>query len=111
MKSFSVIVFALSLLLIVLTSPPPSHPGSPGDHRTASWVNPNGTRGPLSNAAEPAAPSRREYAWTNPDGVRGTERGHSGGSLAKGSSWVNPDGAAGKISPVHARADGANTTF
>ena len=113
MKRFSVIAIAVSLLLIILTSPPYSHPDSAGssNHTSAYWVNPDGTRGLMMGAGEPPASPRPQYAWINPDGNSGTDQGHSNRSSAKDYSWVNPDGAVGKISPVHAHADGADPAF
>ena len=113
MKSFSAVVIAISLFLIILTSPPPSHPDSAGsiDRTSAHWVNPDGTRGLMMGAGEPPASPRRQYTWINPDGVSGTDQGHLDRSLAKDYSWVNPDGAAGKISSAHARADRADPAF
>lgn len=113
MKNFSVVVIAISLFLIILTSPRYSHPGSSGsiDHPSAYWVNPDGSRGLMMGAGEPSASPRGQYVWVNPDGVRGTDEGHSDRSVARDSAWMNPDGTAGKTSPVHARADGPDSTF
>jgi hypothetical protein len=113
MKSFSVVVAALSLFLIVVTSPPPSHPDSAGsiDRTTAYWVNPDGSRGFMTRAGKPLASPQRQYVWINPDGVVGSDEGHHSRSLAKDYAWVNPDGTAGPIRSAHARADRADSPF
>lgn len=113
MKTLSVVAAAVSLLLIVLTSPPDSQP-SPSDsmeHAPAYWVNPDGARGLVSQTDDPPASPRSRYAWANPDGASGTEPDHPDRSPAKEYSWTNPDGVAGKAGGVHARADRAPTAF
>jgi hypothetical protein len=114
MKSLSVIVAVLSLFLIILTSPPDSHPDSAGSlHRTtAYWVNPDSSRGLLTGSAgESSDSARRQYGWINPDGAGGTDKADSQPSRSKDYSWTNPDGATGSVRAVHARADGPDTTF
>jgi hypothetical protein len=114
MKSFSLLVTALSLFLIVLTSPPDSHPDSAGslDRTTAYWVNPDGARGLLTGSAgESSGSARRQYVWINPDGAGGTDQADPQPSRSKDYSWTNPDGATGTVRAVHARADGPDTTF
>ncbi|HJR78268.1 MAG TPA: hypothetical protein VJ805_14915 [Nitrospiraceae bacterium] len=114
MKSFSVIVAVSSLFLIILTSPPNSHPDSAGslDRTTAYWVNPDGSRGLLTGrAGESSGSARREHVWINPDGVGGTGKADSQPSRSKNYSWTNPDGATGTVRAVHARTDGRDMTF
>jgi hypothetical protein len=113
MKNFSVVAITLSLLVIILTSPPYSRPDATGSagHNSGYWVNPDGSRGLAAGSDNESASQGRVYSWVNPDGARGTEQNQSGQSLASGSSWVNPDGTAGRMSPAQARADGPDSTF
>jgi hypothetical protein len=113
MKTFSAIVAAVSLLLIVLTSPPHSHPRGTGSTASAPayWVNPDGSRGLLTQTGDAPASPRRQYSWINPDGIAGMESGSSGRSPAMHYSWMNPDGAAGKAGTVHAQADAGLRAF
>jgi hypothetical protein len=118
MKSLSVVAIAISLLLIILTSPPYSRPDATGAeaHNSEYWVNPDGSRGLVAGGDNQSASPRRTDPWVNPDGARGTDhtasdQHHPGQSSASGYTWVNPDGTAGKMSAAQARVDGPDSTF
>lgn len=113
MKGFSVVAIAISLLLIILTSPPYSRPDATGSTGPNSgyWVNPDGSRGLLMGGANESASQRRADSWVNPDGAHGTDQSHPGQALVSGYSWVNPDGTAGKMTPVHAHAGGPHSAL
>ncbi len=110
MKSLILIVIGMSLSLIVLTSPPNSAPDAAGSttQQAGNWVNPDGSRGALTDSVKPLVHQRSSYPWVNPDGIRSTYRTDRGPSPATNYSWVNPDGTEGRMNAIHARSTGSN---
>jgi hypothetical protein len=114
MKLLTVIAIALSLLLMILTSPPYSQPpeGKPAGLNSGYWVNPDGSRGLLTGSGgQSPASARRQYVWINPDGAGGTDHADLQPAGPKDYSWTNPDGATGTVGAVHARADRSDPRF
>lgn len=65
----------------------------------ASWVNPDGSHGFMSEGDNVQVYERSAREWVNPDGSRGTASASDRGPALAGSSvWMNPDGVSGTIS-------------
>ena len=72
----------------------------------ASWVNPDGSHGFVSEGANAQGHERSDREWVNPDGSRGTEGGSDGERLVtERLFWMNPDGVGGTI---YEATDGGN---
>jgi hypothetical protein len=113
MKSFSVTAVMISLLLIVVTSPPTSGSRAQtyGIANEVHWINADGFQG-VAGAGAGQSDQRGSLSWVNPDGRRGTEVRQSGQrSVAGGSSWANPDGTTGRDLAVQARSTMPQSAF
>ncbi|MET0515440.1 MAG: hypothetical protein ABW047_08975 [Nitrospiraceae bacterium] len=110
MKSLIIMIIAMSLSLMVVTSPPNSAPDAAESNtqQTGYWVNPDGTRGMVENSVKPSVHHKNSYSWRNPDGVLGSDRTDRGESPATNYSWANPDGTQARISTIQARSTGSN---
>ena len=109
MKGLIIMVIGMSLSLIVLSSPP-TPPDAERSPQAGYWVNPDGSRGILTDSVKPPV-HQRSYSWVNPDGISGTDRTDRGQSPATNHSWVNPDGTEGRMSAIHARSTGSRSNF
>ena len=113
MKGLIIIVIGMSLLLIVLTSPPSSAPDAAGSiaQQQVYWVNPDGSRGIVRDSLNPSVHQMGADVWVNPDGIRGTDRRDREQSPATNYSWANPDGTERRMSAIHARSSDSNSSL